>query len=48
MPLGSLIIALCSSPVIGLVIGFVDVLGVPHEVSSPVSGVIDEVLGFFG
>ncbi|HCU72551.1 MAG TPA: hypothetical protein DGO43_01905 [Chloroflexi bacterium] len=28
----------------GQVIGFVDVLGVPHEVSSPVSGVIDEVL----
>ena len=25
-------------------IGFVDVLGVAHEVSSPVAGVIDEML----
>ena len=28
----------------GQVIGFVDVLGVAHEVSSPVTGVIDEML----
>jgi acetyl-CoA carboxylase biotin carboxyl carrier protein len=28
----------------GQVIGFVDVLGVAHEVSSPVAGVIDEML----
>jgi acetyl-CoA carboxylase biotin carboxyl carrier protein len=28
----------------GQVIGFVDVLGVAHEVSSPVGGVIDEML----